>query len=62
MQAKVDKDLCISCGMCVSSLPEVFSFDDDSLAEATGVVTEEIEEECIDVADGCPVGAITVNK
>ena len=28
MKAVVDKEGCISCGLCVSTCPEVFSFDD----------------------------------
>ena len=34
MKAYVDKDACIGCGLCVDICPEVFSLDDDGLAEA----------------------------
>ncbi len=34
MRAVVDKDTCISCGLCVSTEPEVFEFDDDGKAVA----------------------------
>ena len=30
----VKKDVCIGCGLCTSTAPEVFAFGDDGLAEA----------------------------
>lgn len=54
----VDKEECISCGLCVDNLPEVFRYDDDGKAEAfnsTGASEDEIQEEAI---DQCPVGCI----
>ena len=35
MKARV-MDGCISCGACVTTCPEAFSFDEDGLAEACG--------------------------
>ncbi|GFE58223.1 ferredoxin [Geobacter sp. AOG1] len=52
----VDREECISCGLCVSLLPEVFRFEggkSDAYAP-TGAPEEKIQE-CV---DGCPVGAI----
>jgi len=52
----VDRDECISCGLCVSLLPEVFRFEEGK-SEAynpTGAPEEKIQE-CV---DGCPVSAI----
>lgn len=54
----VDKDLCISCGLCVSNLPDVFRFDDEGKAEChnpTGASEEEIQSNAIDL---CPVSCI----
>ena len=28
MKVKVDSELCISCGVCVSMVPDVFSWDE----------------------------------
>jgi ferredoxin len=53
----VDQDSCISCGLCVDTLPEVFRMNDDDLAEvheATGASEEEIQE----AMDACPVACI----
>lgn len=52
----VDRDACISCGLCVSLAPEVFRFEDDrSRAYNPGGAPEQKIQECV---DGCPVGAI----
>ncbi len=54
----VDQDQCISCGMCVGNLPDVFRMNDDGKAECydpEGASEEEIQSEAIDV---CPVSCI----
>ena len=52
----VDRDECISCGLCVSLLPEVFRFEGGkSEAYNPAGAPEEKLQECV---DGCPVGAI----
>ena len=59
MELKVNKDKCIGCGMCVSTLEEVFTFDDDGQAKVIqNPITEENEETAKNVAEGCPTGAI----
>lgn len=59
MKLKVNKEKCISCGMCVSICDSVFDFDDDSKAK---VIVDEIPEENINEAntakEGCPGEAI----
>ncbi|HYS43109.1 MAG TPA: ferredoxin [Geobacteraceae bacterium] len=53
----VNRDDCISCGLCVSLAPEVFRFEGGkSFAyNPAGAPAGKIQE-CI---DGCPVGAIS---
>jgi len=56
--AWVDEDICISCGLCVNNLSEVFRFNDDGKAECynpEGANEDEIEREAIDI---CPVSCI----
>ncbi len=53
----VDEDACISCGLCVDSVPEVFRLTRDNLAEVydpAGATEQKIQE----AVDGCPVNCI----
>ncbi|MCM8710702.1 ferredoxin [Clostridium sp. SYSU_GA19001] len=62
MKANVDKEACISCGLCPSLCPEVFEMEDDGKA---GVITDEVPEGAADSAkeaeESCPVNAISVS-
>lgn len=54
-EAWVDEDACISCGLCINNLPDVFRFADNGKAEcydSEGASEEEIQSEAI---DACPV-------
>ena len=52
----VDSEACISCGLCVSLLPEVFRFEGGrSVAYNPAGAPEEKIQECV---NGCPVEAI----
>jgi ferredoxin len=54
----VDQDECISCGLCVDNLPDVFRLADNGKAECYnpgGATEAEIQSEAIDV---CPVECI----
>ena len=61
---KVDQEKCIGCGACTAIASEVFSFNDDGLAEANEEknildnMEEEVKNDCIDALEGCPVNAI----
>lgn len=58
----VDKEECISCGLCVANVPDVFRFDDDNKAECydpAGAPEEEIQSGAI---DACPVSCISWNS
>lgn len=53
----VDQEACISCGLCVSILPEVFRFEEGkSVAYDPEGASEGKIQECV---EGCPVGAIS---
>lgn len=61
MKAAVDKDLCISCGLCIQTCPDVFDWGDDDKAEAIDdEVPEQFEDEVREAAEGCPTDAISV--
>jgi len=57
-QAWVDQDECISCGLCIENVPDVFRFAENGKAECyapDGATEEEIENNAI---DACPVSCI----
>lgn len=62
MKATVDKDLCIGCGLCAETCPEVFEMNDDMIAI---VIVDEVPAEHKDsaqaAADACPVEAIAIS-
>ncbi len=57
-KAKVNHDLCIGCGTCEQMCPGVFKVGEDG---KSNVISEECGEcNCQEVADACPVSAITI--
>lgn len=60
MKAKVDKDLCIGCGLCVSTCPEAFKMEEDKAVVIVSVVPKDAEETCRRAAEECPVTAIII--
>lgn len=57
---RVDKDVCISSGMCVANEPEAFRFDDDELSEPIDEGRAISGERLVEAAQNCPSGAIRV--
>ena len=62
MKAIIDENLCIACGLCAETCPEVFELgeDGDVSQVKVDIVPEELEELCKQAAEGCPVEAITL--
>ncbi|NLK00080.1 MAG: ferredoxin [Clostridia bacterium] len=59
MRVYVDPDLCISCGACIDTCPEIFHWDEDGIAEAeVDEVPEELEDLAYEALDSCPTDAI----
>lgn len=62
----VDKNVCIGCGFCAANLDNVFKMDDDDLATTVNddmnSMSEETKDEVKDIVEGCPVGAIKIEK
>lgn len=61
MKASIDRDGCISCGLCPEVCPEVFRMADDGKAEVyVAEVPQPAQDTAQEAAEGCPVSVITV--
>lgn len=53
----VDQEVCVSCQLCVETVPKVFRMNDDNLAEVYNPVGAP-EEKIQAAIDACPVNCI----
>ncbi|HOK50229.1 MAG TPA: ferredoxin [Sedimentibacter sp.] len=61
MRARVDRDACISCGLCESICPDVFELDDENISVVKVDPIPAEAEACAKEAEGeCPTNAIHV--
>jgi len=61
MKASIDREGCISCGVCESTCPEVFRMAGDGYAEViVDTIPESAEKTAIEAQENCPVSVITV--
>ena len=61
MKATIDREGCISCGLCASTCPEVVQMAEDGRAEVCAdPIPESAEDTAAEAQDGCPVSVITV--
>lgn len=60
MKVRVDPDICIGCGLCVSTCPEVYKMEGDKAVVLATPVPKEAEETCKKAVDECPVTAIFI--
>lgn len=63
MNAIVDRDACIGCGLCNTICPEVFEMDDEDIAIVIAEPVPEENEACAQEAtDSCPTDAISIEE
>ena len=58
---KVNSDICIGCGLCVSQNEEYFEFNDEGLTKAPKeIVDENDKKDLLNIVESCPVSAIVI--
>ncbi len=60
MQVSIERGDCISCGLCVSTCPDVFRIAEDGLAEVFRQPGPAHANSVRAAAEGCPVSIIYV--
>jgi ferredoxin len=55
---KIDVELCVGCGACEDTCPDVFELQDDGLSHVIDA-TACSECDCQEAADSCPTEAIS---
>ncbi len=62
MKATIDREGCISCGLCTELCPAVFRMADDGFAEVyVDEVPAEEESAAVEAQESCPVSVIAVD-
>ncbi len=63
MKAKVDRDACIGCELCVTICPEVFEMDEEQIAIViANPVPSDVEDAAREAEDNCPTAAISIEE
>ncbi len=63
MKVEIIKENCIGCGQCEATCNEVFKINDDGVATVIKEnIKEELKDDIIEAADGCPTSAINVEN
>lgn len=62
MRAKVDRDTCVGCRLCVDACPEVFEMAEEVAGVKVNLVPPALEGCCREAVRGCPVEAIRIEE
>lgn len=56
IKVKVDTETCVGCGLCVSSFPDTFDFNEEGKATVKADIDEQSADDAI---ANCPAAAIS---
>jgi ferredoxin len=59
MKFEVDQELCIGCGACEDTCPEVFELPDDTSQVKLDPVPTALQASALEAEEDCPVDAIS---
>lgn len=62
MKVFVDEDLCIGCGLCADTCPDIFEIVDDKSIVRVSEVPKTYEDLVKEARDNCPVDAISIEE
>lgn len=60
MKARVDRETCTGCGLCVDTCPDIFEMEDDVAGVKVDLISDSVLESAEEAAENCPVNAITI--
>jgi len=62
MRVLINKDLCIGCGACEATCPEVFKLVEEVSTVLMDSIPDNLKDLVLDAEAGCPVEAIEVKE
>lgn len=62
MRVLINKDLCIGCGACEATCPEVFKLVEEVSTVLMDSIPDNLKDLVLDAEAGCPVEAIEVRE
>lgn len=61
MKAYVDAGVCVNCWACYDMVPRCFHPTGESVVEVDYFIPAELQDDVIEAAENCPVGAIVLD-